>query len=91
MYIRDPNSTQYKDVKSETESKKLRVKQQVDLSIITSLSEDYHSIIGEQGLKLSGGERQRIIIIRAFHKNTPTNQSKAWNAADPGSKNFKLP
>ena len=39
---------------------------------IESLTKDYETLVGEQGVKLSGGERQRIGIARAFYKNTNT-------------------
>ncbi|MCQ1538186.1 ABC transporter ATP-binding protein [Methanocalculus taiwanensis] len=35
-------------------------------AFITSLRDDYDSIVGDQGLKLSGGEKQRIAIARAL-------------------------
>lgn len=38
---------------------------------IASLSEGYHTAIGEDGARLSGGQRQRIAIARAFYKNAP--------------------
>lgn len=38
---------------------------------ISELSQDYNTIIGENGAELSGGERQRLSIARAFLKNAP--------------------
>lgn len=38
---------------------------------ITHLTEGYHSLVGERGIKLSGGQRQRIAIARAMLKNAP--------------------
>jgi len=36
---------------------------------ITQMSDGYHSLIGERGVKLSGGQRQRIAIARALLRN----------------------
>ena len=38
---------------------------------ISQLTEGYHSLVGERGIKLSGGQRQRIAIARALLKQAP--------------------
>ena len=35
------------------------------------MADQYHSYIGERGVKLSGGQKQRIGIARIFLKNPP--------------------
>ncbi len=38
---------------------------------ITDMPQEYHTIIGDRGVKISGGERQRLAIARALFKNPP--------------------
>jgi ATP-binding cassette subfamily B protein len=43
---------------------------QID-GFIKSLSDGYHTSVGERGLKLSGGEKQRVAIARTILKGPP--------------------
>ncbi|MBH8576683.1 ABC transporter ATP-binding protein [Nostocaceae cyanobacterium CENA369] len=38
---------------------------------IVQIQENYHSLVGERGVKLSGGQRQRIAIARVILKDAP--------------------
>jgi len=38
---------------------------------ISKLSNGYHAMVGDRGIKLSGGQRQRIAIARAFLQHAP--------------------
>lgn len=40
-------------------------------TLIKSLPEGVHTIVGERGLMISGGEKQRVAIARAVLKNSP--------------------
>src|SRR5207245_7503295 len=38
---------------------------------IQHLPQQYHTVVGERGIKVSGGQRQRIAIARAVLKHAP--------------------
>ena len=38
---------------------------------VLEMSDGYHTVIGERGVRLSGGQRQRLSIARAVLKNPP--------------------
>ncbi len=40
-------------------------------SFIEQTDQQYHTVIGDRGMKLSGGQRQRLTIARAVFKNAP--------------------
>lgn len=40
-------------------------------TLVKSLPEGVHTIVGERGLMISGGEKQRVAIARAVLKNSP--------------------
>jgi len=53
---------------------------------ITSFSNGYKSLVGEQGIQLSGGQRQKIAIARAILKDAPILLlDEATSSLDSGS------
>jgi len=40
-------------------------------SFIEAMTEGYHTVVGEKGIRLSGGEKQRVAIARTILKNPP--------------------
>lgn len=46
-------------------------KQAMCHEFILDAPEQYHTLVGERGIKLSGGQRQRIAFARAILKNAP--------------------
>jgi subfamily B ATP-binding cassette protein MsbA len=40
-------------------------------AFVSRLPQNYHTMIGDQGIRLSGGERQRIALARALIKDPP--------------------
>ena len=58
-----PNST-IEEVKLAAKKAKLH-------DFVSTLPNQYHTIVGERGIKLSGGQRQRLSIARAILKDAP--------------------
>lgn len=40
-------------------------------TFVSSLPENYHTLLGERGIKLSGGQRQKVALARVILKNAP--------------------
>lgn len=57
---------------SATDSEVIEASQKAHIhEFIQTLPDQYHTFVGERGIKLSGGQRQRISIARAILKNAP--------------------
>jgi len=65
------NNIRYGKPDATQEEVELAAKAAYAHDFITQLPDEYHTSIGDRGVRLSGGQRQRICIARALLKNAP--------------------